>query len=322
MPRATALPRLIALLAAIVALSAGCSSAPVDAPLSAAVPAGAPATVAAGAPAAHPAAIVAGAVAGSAAVPYAKAEPTATGTAAVVGTADPASLPAGTLYLDPATGRREVIEPDMAQTAVLIGDSQSEGAAGVATRNTWTNTALQKLGFHVQFRGKGGTGFVASNGAVGNYPDALEHGNWYLPYGPAPLVVIEGGGNDATRHATDEQILANAARLVRDLKQTYPKAQLVMIGTLAKGADNGGGRRTQVDALLGGFAAKNSIPFISAGNWITRYGLANKMADGVHLTAAGHQVLSGVLATELDKLGIKAPAQGATAVVARLPRTE
>jgi len=96
----------------------------------------------------------------------------------------------------------------------------------------------------------------------------------------------------------------------------------VMIGTLAKGADNGGGRRTQVDALLGGFAAKNSIPFISAGNWITRYGLANKMADGVHLTAAGHQVLSGVLATELDKLGIKAPAQGATAVVARLPRTE
>lgn len=310
MPRAKALSRLIAPLIAVVALAAGCASAGALP----AVPSEVPAVASAGIPAARPAAAAGGgAAAGAASVPYARAEATATGPA------DPSSLPAGTLYLDPATGRREAIEPDMAHTAVLIGDSQSEGAAGVATKNTWTNTALQKLGFHVQFRGKGGTGFVASNGKTGNYPDALERGNWNLPYGPAPLVVIEGGGNDATRHATDEQILANAARLVRDLKQTYPKAQLVMIGTLAKGADNGGGRRTQVDTLLGGFAAKNSIPFISAGDWITKYGLANKMADGVHLTAAGHQVLSGVLAHEFVKLGIQAPPQGAAAVVAKLP---
>ena len=60
----------------------------------------------------------------------------------------------------------------------------------------------------------GGTGFVASNGKTGNYIDALQRGDWLLPYGSPPLVVIEGGGNDASRGATDQQISTNAERLI------------------------------------------------------------------------------------------------------------
>ncbi|WP_312875924.1 SGNH/GDSL hydrolase family protein [Arthrobacter terrae] len=193
------------------------------------------------------------------------------------------------------------------RTAVLIGDSQSEGAAGVSAKDTWTNTGLAKLGYNVVFCGRGGTGFVAANGPVGNYPDALEKGHWNVPYGPAPLVVIEGGGNDAGRGATDDQIIANASRLIQDLRQTYPASRFVIIGTLAKGAMSGGGRRTQVDSLLGAFAAKNGIPFISAGDWLTAYSLTDKMADGVHLTGAGHRILSDVLAGKLAALGVAAP---------------
>lgn len=297
MQRAKALARMIAPLVAVVVLSAGCASGPAGAK--------------AGVPAAGPGSgVQANGVRTGAA-------PAATTPAASGRVSHPAALTPGSLYLDPATGRKEVIEADISHTAVLIGDSQAEGAAGVRTKDTWPTTALAKLGFQVQFRGRSGTGYVAANGKIGNYPDALERGNWYLPYGPAPLVVIEGGGNDASRGATDAQILANAARLLRDLKQTYPTSRFVMIGTLAKGAAHAGGRRTQVDTLLGSFAAANAIPFISAGNWLTKYALTNKMADGVHLTAAGHQVLSGVLLQELLRLGVAAPARAGSAVVVR-----
>ncbi|WP_434613955.1 SGNH/GDSL hydrolase family protein [Arthrobacter sp. A5] len=231
-----------------------------------------------------------------------------------------AALPAGALYLNPATGRKEMVEPNIGRTAVLIGDSQSEGAAGVVAKNTWTNTALANLGYNVEFRGRGGTGFVAANGRTGNYPDALENGNWYLPYGQAPLVVIQGGGNDASRGATDEQIMANAARLLKDLKQTYPESKFVMIGTLAKGTPYGGARRSQVDALLGTFATQNHIPFVSVGDWITLYGVGDKLADGVHLTAAGHRVLADVLSRQLTALGVTPPIKGTGAVVARLSK--
>ena len=43
---------------------------------------------------------------------------------------DPANLPAGTIYRNPASGRDEVVVPDISRTALLIGDSQSEPADG------------------------------------------------------------------------------------------------------------------------------------------------------------------------------------------------
>jgi acyl-CoA thioesterase-1 len=224
----------------------------------------------------------------------------------------------GTLLANPVSGRRETVVADPARTAVLIGDSQSAGAAGVPQSGTWPVTALASLGYTVSFSGRGGTGFVAANPPVGNYPDALEQGNWHIPYGNVPLVVIEGGGNDASRGATDVQILANAERLLTDLKTSYPASRIVMVGTLGRGSAAGANRRSDVDGLLGGFAARHGIPFIGAGDWITRFGLANKMADAVHLTPAGHRILRTVLARRLQNLGVDGPAPaGNTAVVVR-----
>ena len=211
----------------------------------------------------------------------------------------PDSMPAGTVYRNPANGRNEVVVEDIARTAVLIGDSQSEPAS------SWPRKALASLGYQVHFCGLGGTGFVSSNGATGNYIDALQRGDWLLPYGSPPLVVIEGGGNDAARGATDQQISANADRLIASLRQRYPGARLAMVGTLARGAANGGGRRTEVDTLLGAVAARHSIPFVSVGDWLTRYNLTKSMADGVHMAPEGHAALGGLLAQRLDGLGLR-----------------
>lgn len=212
--------------------------------------------------------------------------------------ADPASLPDGALYRNPANGRDEVIMDDIGRTALLIGDSQSEPV------HSWPRRALAANGYKVFFCGMGGTGYVASNGTTGNYIDALQRGDWHLPYGFPPLVVIEGGGNDAKQGASDEQIVANAERLIKTIKQRYPGAKLAMVGTLAKGADHGGGRRTEVDALLGTVAADHGIPFVSVGDWLTRYGLEAELADAVHMNDTGHRALGTLLGDRLAALGL------------------
>ena len=212
--------------------------------------------------------------------------------------ADPAALPAGALYRNPASGRDEVIVEDISRTALLIGDSQSEPA------NSWPRRALAGLGYNVFFCGKGGTGFVASNGATGNYADALQRGDWHLPYGQPPLIVIEGGGNDAKQGAGDDQIRANAERLISTLKQRYPGAKFAMVGTLAKGAEHGGGRRSEVDALLGAVAKEQGIPFVGAGDWLTRYNLEVHLADAVHMNDDGHRALGELLLDRLSLLGL------------------
>lgn len=215
---------------------------------------------------------------------------------------DPSTMPPCSIYSNPATGREEVVVNDIGHTALLIGDSQSAPAV------SWPRLGLTALGYHVYFCGAGGTGFVAANTKTGNYITALERGDWRLPYGSPPLVIIQGGGNDAGKGASDEKITTNAERLIAALRQRYPDTTLVMIGTLARGADDGGGRRTEVDALLGTVAAKHGIGFVSAGDWMTKYDLLQFASDRVHLETEGHQKLGAILGTKLKDMGLQAKA--------------
>jgi acyl-CoA thioesterase-1 len=202
----------------------------------------------------------------------------------------------------------------MQHTALLIGDSQSEPADG------WPRLGLAAVGYKVHFCGLGGTGYVAANGKTGNYLDALLGGDWKLPYGTPALVVIQGGGNDAAHGATDARIVANADRLIGILKDRYPGAKFAMIGTLARGANHGGERRTQVDALLGTVAARHSIPFIGVGDWLTKYNLAKNLADAVHMNAVGRKALGGLLESRLRLLRLEGqPADGLDPAAATTP---
>lgn len=278
MRNASALSRLVASGIAAGVLLCGCGQ-PTAPPVSSAAQAPSPA---AGAPAA--------------------AGPGAAGGAAggyIERGADPEGLPSGSVVRNFASGRDEVVVPDMRHTALLIGDSQSEPADG------WPRLGLAAVGYKVHFCGLGGTGFVAANGKTGNYIDALQRGDWKLPYGTPALIVIQGGGNDAAQGATDAQIVANADRLIGALKDRYPGTRLAMIGTLARGTNYGGGRRAQVDALLGTLAARHGIPFVGVGDWLTKYNLAKNLADAVHMNAAGRKTLGGLLGDNLRKLNLQ-----------------
>ena len=219
----------------------------------------------------------------------------------------PNAMAASAKVRNPANGRLEAVLPEITRTVLLIGDSQSEPADG------WPRQALAAAGYKVYFCGRGGTGFVSSNGSTGNYVDALLEGDWLLPSGTPALIVIQGGGNDAATGATDRQITGNAEKLIAELQARYPGTRMAMIGTLARGADHGGGRRSEVDALLGSAAATHGLPFVSVGDWLTRYGLAKDLADAVHMNAAGRQSLGALLERRLRELGLDRKAAPDTA---------
>ena len=230
----------------------------------------------------------------------------------VPATAMKTNVAATSRLLNAGNGRLEAVVPDISRTVLLIGDSQSEPLDG------WPRLGLAAAGYDVYFCGRGGTGYVAANGATGNYVDALERGDWLLPAGTPALIVIEGGGNDAATGATDAQIVRNAGRLIADLKTRYPGTRVAMIGTLARGANDGGGRRSEVDALVGSVAAAHGLSFVSAGDWLTRYGLAKDLADSVHMNAAGRVALGGILERRLRELKLNrtsAAEQGSLAAI-------
>ncbi|ELT45330.1 lysophospholipase L1-like esterase [Arthrobacter nitrophenolicus] len=229
--------------------------------------------------------------------------------AAAPGHAAAAEAPAtGSRVRNPANGRLEAVVPDISRTALLIGDSQSEPLDG------WPRQALTAAGYKVYFCGRGGTGFVSANGSTGNYIEALRDGDWLLPSGTPALIVIQGGGNDAASGATDRQITTNAESLIGELQARYPGTRMAMIGTLARSKDDGGGRRTDVDTLLGSVAAERGLPFVSVGDWLTRYGLAKDLADAVHMNPSGRRALGSLLEQRLRDLGLErtqAPDTGA-----------
>ena len=209
------------------------------------------------------------------------------------------AAPAASRVLNPGNGRLEAVVPEIGRTVLLIGDSQSEPADG------WPRLGLAAAGYRVYFCGRGGTGFVTSKGAMGNYIDALLRGDWLLPAGTPALVVVQGGGNDATSGASDSDIVANAERLIGELQRRYPGTRLAMIGTLARGEGHGGGRRSEVDALLGSVAADHGLPFVAVGDWLTRYGLVKDLADSVHMNPGGRRALGTLLERRLRELGLE-----------------
>jgi acyl-CoA thioesterase-1 len=206
---------------------------------------------------------------------------------------------AGSRILNPANGRFEAVVPDISRTVLLIGDSQSEPSDG------WPRQGLEAAGYKVYYCGRGGTGFVSANGTTGNYIDALRRGDWLLPSGTPALIVIQGGGNDAASGASDSRIAGNAERLIAELEARYPGTRIAMIGTLARGEGTGGGRRTEVDALLGSVAADHNLPFVSVGDWLTRYGVAKDLADAVHMNPNGRRTLGTLLERRLRDLGLE-----------------
>lgn len=187
--------------------------------------------------------------------------------------------------------------------ALLIGDSQSAGAANVPGNRTWPQSALRTAGYDVQFVGAGGIGFVISNKAGSlNFPSALKENQWDLPVEPPALIVLEGGGNDATKGASDTKILRGVKSTFSSLRERYPTSEILLVGALAGPSSASRARRVAVNELLGKFARQNNVRFVDVGGWLSKYDLSEKMASRAHLTQAGHDVLASVFAARLGEL--------------------
>src|SRR6478735_7600017 len=132
MRNATALSRFVATMIAAGVVLGGCGQAPTppasDAGTSAALP--------------YATSGLGNGAAGGADGPIAAGSPAKTRIGSDV---NPASLPGGAVYRNPANGRSEVIVKDTSNMAVLIGDSQSEPAYG------WTRQGLAAAGYKVYF---------------------------------------------------------------------------------------------------------------------------------------------------------------------------
>ena len=197
----------------------------------------------------------------------------------------------GSLIRVPKLGRIMTYDPRIAQSAVVVGDSQ-------AGPDTWVGKGLSALGYTPVIRGAGGTGYVQGNGTVGSYPQALKRQEWLLPWGDPRLVVLQGGGNDAG--ATDAAIRDGALQMIREMRRTYPASRLIMVGVIAGGSTAGSARRVQMDALLAGVAKAQNVEFLSIGDWWGKYSLGSYLQpDGRHFTAAGHTNAGKVFAREL-----------------------
>nr|WP_231713083.1 SGNH/GDSL hydrolase family protein [Arthrobacter sp. zg-Y769] len=182
------------------------------------------------------------------------------------------------------------VVPGVEDSALVIGDSQ-------AGPDTWVGLGLEQAGYPAIIRGAIGTGYVEGNGSVAGYARALEAHQWLLPWGTPRLILLQGGGNDITHPASD--IRAEALRLIRGLRQSYPSVRIVMVGVIGDGT----GPRSEVDRVLAAVAAEQGIDFLTPGNWWARYGLNGRLRpDGRHLSPEGHRIAAGVFAHELARM--------------------
>ena len=200
----------------------------------------------------------------------------------------------GSLIRVPELNRIMTLDNAVAESAVVIGDSQTGP-------DTWVDQGLKALGYQTILRGAGGTGYTVGNGSVGSYRTALVHQQWLLPWGDPALVVLEGGGNDAGA-STDGQIAQAAADMIDEMRRTYPQSRLVMVGVISSPLTDYGSQRTAVDHLLADTAASKGVQFLSVGDWWDRYSLGTQLADGRHFTDAGQKAAGAVLARELGAL--------------------
>jgi len=52
-------------------------------------------------------------------------------------------------------------------------------------------------------------------------------------------------------------------------------------------------------------AEGHGLPFISTGDWLTKYGLTKELADAVHMNPAGRQALGKILEGKLRDLNLE-----------------
>ena len=105
------------------------------------------------------------------------------------------------------------------------------------------------------------------------------------------MLVLELGGNDGLRGLPAETTRKNLQAIIERTKEKYPEAKIILAGMKVPpnmGRDYG----QKFDAIFADLAKKNKavlIPFVLEGVGGSR---ELNLADGIHPTAKGHEIVA------------------------------
>ena len=157
----------------------------------------------------------------------------------------------------------------------------------------------------------GGTGFINTNGSVGNFLDHIDD----LDAQPIDEVWIEGGINDAYPSNTVAAITAAALAFFQAVRAKLPNAPIVVLGIARTDAANAATTEDAVKAAFDYWADMNSmfIPFQTTGAKLfngsnsddsvasnfsaNAYGGGRDGTDNTHPNGKGHQYMAEYIAT-------------------------
>lgn len=170
------------------------------------------------------------------------------------------------------------------KTAIIMGDSQLGG-------DSWTEQGARAAGFPKKIElGFGGWGYTRTTPAMPGTPDSvLTTHEMLLPHGTPGAIFITLGGNDATAHAPDADIIAHATQTWTELRRLYPATPIIVNGVMSTDAPNHANRR-HVDWLITQAAASQGFFHVSVAGMATAARVHYK--DNVHLTQAGHNLIA------------------------------
>jgi acyl-CoA thioesterase-1 len=186
--------------------------------------------------------------------------------------------------------------------AVLFGDSFFAGRGLTQGQPGAAQVAAKALGWTAEVRGGDGTGFTTA-GSRGGKPYAQRLAE--LTKAP-DLLVLQGGASDTG--ASPEALTAAANKVIVALQGRFPKTRIVMMGPVAM-EQPPDGQLVRVDGTLRAVAAAHKLSYLYpiVGHGVPAASAPSlTAASGFYPNAAGYRVLGTRLATELERLGVRA----------------
>jgi lysophospholipase L1-like esterase len=187
-------------------------------------------------------------------------------------------------------------------TALIIGDSFSEGVGASKPDAGWARTASDALAWRATIDAVGGTGFTKGNASDGRtgltFANRIEaHAASGADY---DVVVLQGGLNDFLAPHREEVVAT--VRAVDAVRERWPDAAVVVFGPLEPLA-LGVQRSARLDAIREG-AEEAGATFIDPelpAPWINeRNSVRFDSGDGLHFNDAGYAFVAARFASVIE----------------------
>lgn len=170
------------------------------------------------------------------------------------------------------------------QTVLFLGDSITAGY-GLELSQAYPaliEQRIKKEGLNFKVINAGQSGDTSAGG--------LARMDWLLK-NKIDVLVLELGGNDGLRGLPVEVIRKNLQAIIDRARKQYPQIKIVVAG-MKMPPNMGGQYSREFEAMFAALAKKNNaalIPFILEGVGGVRQ---MNLADGIHPTAGGHEIVA------------------------------